>query len=166
MSKKFKISIKTLSAAFLLTIGSTAAQANFFQSNELSAGLETGTLTGGLSVKYPYSDSITAQGIVGAIGTLTTFSVRGLYHFSNLKEARVYGYGSAGFLMIDGNVINSSETAVGLGTGIGLDYDLQKSFPTLPALSLNGEVGANFVNFDNFSGFNVLTIGLGLHYRF
>jgi len=166
MKISFTKPIKTLSATILFLISSTAAQANFFQNNELSVGVETGTLTGGLSVKYPYSDSLTAQGIVGAFGTLTTFTARGLYHFSGFKGSQFYGYGSAGFLRASGNIIASSETAFGVGGGIGVEYDLQKSFPALPALSLDAEVGATLVNFDNFSSFNVLNLGFGLHYRF
>jgi len=166
MTISFTKPIRTLSATILFLASSTAAQANFLQNNELSVGVETGTLTGGLSVKYPYSDTLTVQGIVGAIGTLTTFTARGLYHFSGFNAAQFYGYGSAGFLRASGNLITSSETAFGVGGGIGVEYDLQKAFPALPALSLDAEIGATLVNFDNFSSFNVLNLGLGVHYRF
>ncbi len=166
MTKILNGLVKAIAATGVLITTIASAQANLLTDNSIALGLETGTLTGGLSLKMPYTEQITAQGVIGAIGTVTTFSARGLYHFSNYQAARVYGFGSAGLWTWNGNAAFGSETAFGFGAGVGLDYDLQKAFSNMPPLSVNAEVGANLVSFDNYTGFNPLSIGVGLHYRF
>lgn len=155
----------TIATAILLLANSNA-NANILDENDISLGLETGTLTGGLSIKMPFSDILTAQGVIGFFGTLTSYTARGLYNFSDYSGAQVYGYGAATLWETSNNFAFASETAFGVGGGVGIDYNLQLAFPDLPPISVNAEVGVNLAQFDNFGGFNTFGLGIGVHYRF
>ena len=154
----------------LLTIGialPTTVNANFLEENEVALGLQNTLSTGGLSAKVPLGDGLTLQGIFGASGTLLTFTGRGLLEFSEInEEAKVYAFAGAGVFTFRGSSFVSRETAVGASLGVGADWDLQKSNPDWLPINLSVEAGASFVAFDDFTGFDLFTLGFGAHYRF
>ncbi|TVR63918.1 MAG: hypothetical protein EA422_08110 [Gemmatimonadales bacterium] len=127
----------------------------------------------GLSGTYAVNERVTAQGVVGAFGSLTTLSGRGLYHFQKQEKYSLYGFGTAGiwrhsFQFLGGS---ESETSPGLGGGAGIELDWRRlldtggdgsGFPPLFSTIDLGFVAASFDNY-NFSG---LVIGAGIHYRF
>ncbi len=143
-----------------------SAKAGFLEDNNVSLGIQGSFFTGGFSAKLPLNETFTLQGVAALSSNLSNFSVRGLYTLSETSDATVYALGSVGILTFRGNRFFSSETAIGAGIGLGVDYDLRNAFPDLPPLFLSGEIGANFVSFDNFTGVNLFGLGLGIHYRF
>lgn len=120
----------------------------------------------GISGLYDVNDRITAQLVLGAFGTLTTVSGRGLYHFNRMPKYSMFGFGSVGLWRY--GVFSESAVGVGGGAGVELNWKqiLAPDDADFPPLFSNLDIGVNFANFDTYTGFNVLSIGGGLHYRF
>ena len=143
------------------------ANANFLETNEIALGFQNTITTGGISAKFPFGEGLIIQGVVGTSNTLTNFSLRGLYEFSELNnETTVYAFGAAGLWTFRGSRFIDRETAFGISAGVGVDWDLQQSNPEWLPISLSAEVGASLVAFDDYAGFDLLSFGFGAHYRF
>jgi hypothetical protein len=123
----------------------------------------------GLSVQYDMADRITAQGILGALGTVTNFGGRLLYRFQQEEVYDIYGYGAVGLLRWGGSGVFASETSVGVGGGGGIELDWQSILTpddrTFPPIFSSIEIGFTVASFDHYN-FNALTLGGGIHYRF
>lgn len=132
----------------------------------MEVGFQNSFLSGGISVKAPFGEKLSAQGVLGFAGSLTSYSARGIYQFSQYSNTDVYAFGSAGLWTFNGGRGIGTESVFGLGVGVGIDYNLQQAFPDLPPLNLSAEIGSSFASFDTFAGFNVLSLGFGLHYQF
>jgi len=153
---KKAISITALSLA-LVSVASA-------EDGKLSVGGQSSWLSHGASVKYDFTDKITGQAIAGLFGTLTNFSARGLYDFYEKPNFTLYGYGSIGVWKWSNAYYD--ESIMGYGAGAGIEYDIRKLDPTFPPLFLTAEAGATVVNFDHYTGYNTLTTGVGVHYKF
>jgi hypothetical protein len=129
----------------------------------------------GISGTYDLNQRLTGQAVVGAFGTLSTFSARGLYHFQREEKYSLFGYGTAGVWRHSFRILGTSdsETSPGLGGGAGIELNWRgildgngsgnaSGFPPLFSSIDLGFVAASFDNY-NFSG---MVIGAGLHYRF
>ena len=148
-----------LGAACLVTANNALA------ADSISFGLQGGLNSSGPSLRYPVSETFTVQGIIGALGTVTSVSGRGLLYFRQTEELDWYYFGGLQFINVDTGVFGS-ENAFGISGGVGLDFDIRDAIAEAPPLVLSGEVGASFASFDNFNGFNLFNIGIGIHYLF
>jgi hypothetical protein len=133
----------------------------------------------GISGIYDVSPRITAQAVVGAMGTLSTIGGRGLYRLTREESHSFFGYGTAGMWraktltpVVDGSgfrTVNRTESVLGVGGGAGVELNWQRILSpedrSFPPLFGTIEIGLVLADFDhyNFSGF---TLGSGLHYRF
>ncbi|GAB4370747.1 MAG: hypothetical protein Kow0042_13140 [Calditrichia bacterium] len=128
----------------------------------------------GISGMMDINEMISAQGIVGFFGNLNTYAVRGLYRFQQKNFWDLYGYGMVGAWSYTGlKVSNGSkleettETVLGFGAGVGIEYDWRGWNSELPPLFWNLELGLGFANFDAVDyNFSTLLFGAGVHYRF
>jgi hypothetical protein len=141
--------------------------------SRLGVGFQSSWPAYGLSGVYDVSDRITAQAVVGAFGSLTTLSGRGLYRFQTEEKYSMYGFGTVGIWRhsFRGLGTSANETSPGVGGGAGIELDWRQildasgngsGFPPLFSSIDLGFVAASFDNY-NFSG---LVFGAGLHYRF
>lgn len=147
-----------LGAACLFTANSSVA------AEGISVGLQGGLNSSGPSLRYSVSETLTLQGVIGALGTVTSVSGRGLVYFRETENLDFYYFGGLQYVNVD--TFFGSENVFGLSVGVGLDYDIRNAVPEAPPLIFSGEVGASFASFDNFNGFNLFNIGLGVHYLF
>jgi hypothetical protein len=157
--KKIKIVI-----ASLLLATSTIVSAD--EDNGLSnlyVGLQGASFSSGLSVKYAFTEKFKAQAILGAIGTVTSYSGRGIYSFHEDKYFDYYGLVGVGVWNWSNRYYN--ESVLGYSIGVGAEYDLRKAVPDFPAFFVSGEVAFSYIGFDNYS-YGGVGLGLGLHYKF
>lgn len=124
-------------------------------------GLQFGFSSGGLSAKYRFSNTVTAQGTLGFFGSLQNYGVRGLYAFKKEPQYDIYGFAGLGVWRWDGSIFFRSESAVGVSGGGGIEYMLEN----VP-VALSAELGFALLSFDNYDGFSGFGIGLGAHYYF
>ena len=129
----------------------------------------------GLSGTMRINEKITAEAVVGFLGTISNFGARGWYRFNRNPTWDLYGYAGASLYRYEYSTFVSStfrtqratENVLGLGGGVGIEAGIQTLFKdeSLPPIFLNWEVGIALANFDyyNFSSFS---FGGGVHYRF
>lgn len=151
-----------VACAFLASSAATAKPTK----DGFGVGFQSTWPSYGLSVKKEMSDTLTAQGTLGALGNFTSFGARGLYKFKKEPEYDIYGYGGLSYWSWDYDGYyrgsrNETFNAIGLGLGAGIEYDVAKE------ITVNGEIGFNLVNWDSaVSGFSSFGIGIGAHYWF
>jgi hypothetical protein len=126
----------------------------------------------GVSGIYDVNDRFTAQAVLGAFGTLTTLTGRGLYHFQRDPAYSLFGFGTLGIWRHSFRVarVNETETSVGIGGGAGVELNWQRILSrddgsTFPPFYSNIDIGLTFATFDAYA-WSALTIGVGFHYRF
>ncbi|MCK5903579.1 MAG: outer membrane beta-barrel protein [Cocleimonas sp.] len=156
MFLKNKIITSSLLVSALLVSG--AAMAKPSKEGQYSVGFQSSWPSYGLSTKYETSDVLTLQATLGALGTVTNLGGRVLYKFKKMPEYDLYGFGSVGVYNYSSGVID--ESVFGFGGGVGMEYDLSKE------LTVNAELGMSIVNFDEYTGYSTVGIGIGLHYWF
>lgn len=119
----------------------------------------------GISGTYRYSEQITAEVILGVLGTVQSFAGRGWYRFKQDPTYDVYGFATAGIFRYDYTF--DTESVLGLGGGVGLELSWAKILddPDFPPIYSNIDLGLILANFEyyNWSGFSM---GGGVHYRF
>ncbi len=128
-------------------------------------GVQNTFPSNGISGVMRLDGDISLQGIIDPFGILKTYSGRLLYGFNKEKEYELYVYGSVGAWSY--SAFNITETALGFGGGVGIEWDWRNFRKTLPPIYWNAELGLGFAGFDvvGYSA-NTLWIGLGAHYRF
>lgn len=150
-------------------IASGAATAKPLKNGKFGVGLITsGTFFGsfGLSAKKELTNEISAEAILGFLGTYTNFGAKGIYKFQKDAQYDLYGYGSLSYWSYSSHYYYGSRgyertTGIGFGAGAGIEYDVAKD------ITVNGELGFNAVNWDHgYSGMGYLNIGLAAHYWF
>ena len=131
----------------------------------------------GLSGLYDVNEQITAQAVLGFLGTVTSFTGRGIYRFQREDLYNLYGFGEAGVLSWSGatrldddlRVVDRRENVLGIGGGAGIELDLAEAFAsetdTFPPLFASLEIGLTFSRFEYYN-LSLLGIGGGIHYRF
>jgi len=150
---------------FIFSCGSGVANASWLVENDVALGVEGGNLNYGFSMKIPYSADTSWQLTANAGNNVNSFGGRYLSYYSEWNDSRVYWYAGASIWTWRGNRFNGSETAVGVGAGFGLDYDLLKVGVGAP-ISVNATIGPSYAAFSSFSGLDLLSLGIGIHYRF
>ena len=128
----------------------------------------------GLSGMMDVNENITAQAIFGLFGDLKTYAGRGLYRFRKEAYWDMYGYGMIGAWSYTGLEVGAgltlkktTETVLGFGAGVGIEYDWRGWDAKLPPIFWNLELGIGMVNFDKVDyNFSTLLLGAGIHYRF
>ena len=148
-------------------LGATAqVSATDFSNKGIYAGFHSSWPSHGLSVKMDFSDKITGQAVVGFLGELNNYSVRGLYKFKKENFYSMYGFGSLGLWTWDSDYVGrEDETVLGVGAGAGFEYDLRGIDPTFIPLFVTAELGFNIASFDRYN-FSSSGFGAGLHYKF
>ena len=155
-----------------MLIGTLALVANFVvpaqaeaQETRWGVGFQSSFPAYGLSGLYDMSERITLQAVLGALGTVTTFSGRGLYRFQTEEKFDLYGFGTVGMWRWSSRFVDETSLGIGGGAGIELDWRSIIGDSGVPPLFSSVDVGLTLASFDTYN-FNALTIGVGLHYRF
>jgi hypothetical protein len=132
---------------------------------QMGVGFQSTWPAYGLSGIYDVNPQVSAQAVVGFLGSWTTLSGRALYRFAQQPSFDPYGYGMVGLWRYSSGFANAS--AASFGGGAGIDFDLRRVGPELPPLYLNMELGLSVVNLD-LAGYTgaVMAFGAGFHYRF
>ncbi|HHJ18466.1 MAG TPA: hypothetical protein ENJ84_01330 [Gammaproteobacteria bacterium] len=163
----FKRKVLILLIAVSVIFLSSSASARDWRSDgdgKYSAGLQSSFMSYGPSGKIHLNDKLTLQGIIGALGTLTSFSARGLYKFVDFEPHwNMYGFGQLGVWTYSGI---SNETVFGYGGGVGMEWGLRNIRESMPPVSFSVEAGFGVINFDDYTGFSTFNLGSGVHYRF
>lgn len=134
----------------------------------------------GISGLYDLNPTLTAQAVLGTFGPLSTISGRLLYHFNRQETHNFYGFGTVGvwrarydvpvFEGFSFRTERRTESVVGLGGGAGVELNwreiIQMEEGSFPPLFSTIDLGLSFANFDAYDNFSLLSIGVGLHYRF
>jgi hypothetical protein len=142
------------------------------RSSRFGIGVQSSWPAYGLSGIYDANDRMTAQLVLGALGSVTTISGRLLYHFKRMEKYNWYGFGTAGLWRHSYRFagIDDSETAVAFGGGAGIELDWRRIIESgggdFPPLYSTIDIGLTATSgFDHYS-WSALTWGVGLHYRF
>ena len=138
---------------------------NSLNTNNVYVGLQSSYPAHGLSLKMDLDSKISVQGILGFLGTINSYTVRGIYKFKKEQFYNLYGFGSLGMMSWNGSSTYADETIFGIGGGGGLEYDLRGIDRTFIPLYLNFELNFNLTDFDHYN-MSVAGLGLGLHYKF
>lgn len=139
------------------------------QGGRFGVGLASSWPAYGISGTLQFSETLTAEAVLGFFGTVSNFSARGWYRFNRTEKYDLYGYAAAGVYRYDYSTFlaNDTENVLGLGAGAGVEASLGKLLDEedFPPIFLNSEVGIAYANFD-FYNFSALSFGVGIHYRF
>ena len=145
---------------------STQVNAMDLSNKNLYAGFQSSWPSHGLSVKMDLNDKITGQAVVGFLGEINNYSVRGLYKFKKEQFYNMYGFGSLGLWTWNSDYVGwDDESVVGIGGGAGFEYDLRGIDKTFVPLFVSAELGLNIASFDHYN-FSSVGLGVGLHYKF
>lgn len=157
--------LRSLVFCTLFSLPSYGNANSWLVDNNVGLGLEGGNLNQNLSARWPYNSDRSWQLTVGG-GAVTSIGGRYISYFNEWGGSRVYWFGGLATWFASSTSFSGSETAVGVSAGLGLDYDLSQIDNFELPLSANITAGPTFVTFDNFNGLDVLSIRLGLYYRF
>lgn len=143
------------------------------QSGPFSVGIGSSWPAYGISGTYRVSELVTAEAILGLMGTVQSFAARGWYRFVQDPTYDVYGYVTAGLLRYDYDRflgfdrISDTESVLGFGGGAGIELSWAKILdkPDFPPIYSNIDVGFMYANFE-FYDWSGLGMGGGIHYRF
>lgn len=135
--------------------------------SRFGVGVQSSWPAYGVSALYDLNDRVTVQAVLGALGTVTTLSARGLYYLTGPESYRWFGYGTLGLWRHDSTFEN--ETTLGFGGGGGMELDWRSLIgddaEDFPPLFSTIEVGLSFADFEYYD-WSALTWGVGFHYRF
>ena len=136
------------------------------QDGKFGIGFSSAYPSYGISGAYYHNEYLTGSVVVGALGTVTAYGGRVWYRFLRDVPYDVYAYGGLAAYRVD--VVFASETAIGYGAGAGIEASLKQLFNSedFPPIFVNAEVGFAGANWDTYSGFSALAVGVGAHFRF
>jgi hypothetical protein len=168
------IRVRRWAAAIVATVTLTMAapgeadgQVAADRTGRFGVGFQSSWPSYGISGIYDVSETVSAQAVVGAFGTVTNFSGRGIYRFMRDEVYNLYGFGTAGVWRY--NAPGLDENVIGLGGGTGLELDWRRIFANnetnFPPIFSTIEIGIVHANFD-FYNFSSFSMGGGIHYRF
>ena len=164
----FQKQIKVLATVAILGITSNLSAndlADSLKKNNLYVGFQSSWPSYGISAKMDIKEKVAIQGVIGLLGTVNSYSVRGIYKFKQKQFYNLYGFGSVGLWTWDGGRYYGSESVFGIGGGAGVEYDLRGIDRSFIPLFVNAEIDITIASFDNYS-FSSTGLGLGLHYKF
>lgn len=139
------------------------AAAAELEPSAFGVGFQSSWPSFGVSGTIDLNERFALQGVAGFFGRINMFAGRGLYRFSREELWSLYGYGSAG--AVTHSFRTEREVTVGLGAGVGLEYDWRAWQRKLPPIRWNLEIGLAYADFD-FYDYTGLTFGGGVQYRF
>jgi hypothetical protein len=120
----------------------------------------------GLSGTYEVNERITAQAVLGLLGTLNSISARGLYRFQKNENYDLYGFGTVGMWSY---TVGTRENSLGVGGGAGVELNWQRILGAdrgdFPPIFSTVDLGLVLATFEHYN-FRGLQIGTGIHYRF
>jgi len=133
------------------------------QSGRFGVGMGSSFPAYGLSGTYRVNEQVTAEAILGLMGTVTSVAGRGWYRFKQDPTYDVYGFATAGVYRYG----IFDESAFGIGGGVGIELSWAKILdkPDFIPLYSNFDIGLVLANFDRYN-FSALSWGGGIHYRF
>lgn len=144
------------------------------QGGRYGVGFASSWPTYGLSGTIQLSETLTAEAVVGFLGTISSFGGRAWYRFNRNPNYDLYGYGSASLyqyryttLGLDFSTRRATENVLGLGGGVGIEAGIQTLLKNdeLPPVFLNWEIGLGIASFDHYN-FSSFVFGGGIRYRF
>lgn len=180
----FKKQLNMAVVVFLFLLVSSVTFAQEQKETKFGIGLQILYPVWGISGIMDVTDNISVQGILGPLGDVQIYAVRGIYRFRKEPKWNVYGYGMIGvfrhtythtytyytdypyYPYSEIKLETVTETAAGLGVGVGIEYDWRALAPNLPPILWNLEFGLQQVNFKSDYQFPEATFGAGLYYRF
>jgi hypothetical protein len=154
-------------AIVTMTADRADAQTPADTTGRFGIGFQSSWPSYGISGIVDVTNRISAQAVVGAFGTVSNFSGRGIYRFMREEIYNLYGFGTGGVWRY--NHVGLDESVLGLGGGAGMELDWRRILGSeetrFPPIFSSLELGIVHANFDvyNFSSFS---IGGGIHYRF
>ena len=167
---------RTVLLCIAISIFSTEALMAQFSDDEL----EKGKVGIGLQVSYPIAGAsaivdmnkkLGIQGIFGLNSGLKSIGGRLLYFMTNKSRSCTYAYGMLGSFRYTSYLIFSdyekkTESILGYGIGIGMEYSRQSWMAGLP-IWVNMEIGYGNIKFKEVD-FDMaeIMVGVGLHYYF
>lgn len=128
----------------------------------------------GLSGTLQVSEKMTAEAVLGFLGTISNFGGRLWYRFNRSPKYDFYGFGAASLYRYRYTTYDSrfeirraTENVLGIGGGAGLEIGLQSFFEDeeLPPIFFNWEIGLSVASFEYYD-FSSFIFGGGIHYRF
>ena len=172
---------QAVSAVFLLlllvlfTSQSSAAQELASMDDAPTIGLQGGKFGVGFSSAYPsygpsgtlqLNEKITVEAILGFLGVINNYGGRVWYRFKIDQTFDLYAVGGVNAFRFSNRFFN--ENVIGFSVGAGAESGLQALLddPEMPPVFFNAELGLGFANFNRYGGFNLLSFGVGVHYRF
>lgn len=163
---------KTLLLFFTIFFSICAKAQDISESGTLGVGVNYSFPVYGISAKYNFTETHTAQVILG--GSSYSFGTNGLnlsgryiYNFKVPESDfifRPYVYGQLGYASV--RIFNNERfNSVSYGTGGGIEFTFEDF---IDGLYFNAELGFFSVNFNNILAGSVsgLAWGGGIHYRF
>ena len=147
-------------------------QSNTSQAGKYALGLQNSTPAWGISAKYRYNERLTLQAIIDPIGDYKDYGMRAVFKYTQDKYWHVYGfaglalwsYPSSSFDRRFNRYLPSTQSTLGLGGGVGIEYDWSALGPDLPPISWSLELGLNLV--DESARASSTILGIGAHYYF
>ena len=155
--------IPTILVALLSTFSFASAQAAE-STDKFSLGYHFTTQTSGLSGQMEFSDKVTAQAIIGFVGDVSNYSLRGRYHLATDKKWDAYAFASIGLFTWEESGF-AGENELSIGGGVGMEYDWQNLDAGFPPITWSFEIEMNSAEFDNYD-FSKFSLGIAAHYRF
>ena len=140
------------------------------QGGKFGVGFTSSWPAYGLSGTYQLNQKVTAEAILGFLGVVNSYGGRVWYRFKPDTKFDIYAVGGLAAYVYDYSFggFGRSESVIGFQAGAGVESGLQTLLddPEMPPIFFNAEISLAFASFDNYGGFNTLSFGAGVHYRF
>ena len=157
----------------MLLLVSNIAFAQGEKETKFGIGFQSSFPAWGISGMMDVADNVSVQGILGAFGDLKTYAGRGIYRFRKEPKWNTYGYGMIGawsypwYKWEGWNLVEETETTIGFGAGVGIEYDWRAWMPDLPPVWWNLKIGVGMIEFEEADyDLSTFMVGCGGHYRF
>jgi len=163
ITKQLKTTL--LVASLVLTSQANALDLDFSKASKgnMYGGFQSSWPSHGFSLKMDLNEKMTAQAVVGFLGTVNNYALRGIYKFKKEQFYDMYGFGSLGILTWSNDIYD--ENVFGFGGGAGAEYDIRGIDSSFIPLYVSAELGLNIASFDHYN-FSSLGLGVGVHYKF
>jgi hypothetical protein len=130
-------------------------------------GVNGTILTWGVSGMADVTPRVSVQASVGALGTVTALGGALLYRFNQQDSYDLFGYGGASYLRVDDLGFGDPASAVGIGGGVGIEWDWGRLFRSESFPPLHGTAQIGFTTYTTAGlGLSYFAAGGGLYYRF
>ncbi|WP_119395851.1 hypothetical protein [Salinibius halmophilus] len=146
-----------------LCAGAASVSASNIDSFPYAVGIQGAD---GLSFKAQMSPDLAAQLIVDPFGSYNRVIARGILDIEQGTYWKGYGYADGGVHLGENDGTAGADTlGIGIGAGLGLQYDIRGLAVELPPVAVSFDVGGGAIFYNNDAPFG-LHYSLGLHYHF